>query len=226
MTQKIIIFGFPHCGTSILKSILGHLDDIEEIQQECSFINQTSDKPFILCKSPLARDHYFGEKYKEYIKIFIIRNPLFVFSSLNKRFNYNIPDDHSFDLYTNIIKKFIKYKNSNLKNIYTIRYEDFFPNNYNSIKKILRDIGINYKDYIFDNSQYKNVIVPNTELRNKKPENSEHKYYRTWQINQEFVSNNDISKLDLNDIQIEQITNNSDVLQIYPDIKKFLIYLN
>ena len=27
MLQKIIITGFPHCGTTILKSIIGHIDD-------------------------------------------------------------------------------------------------------------------------------------------------------------------------------------------------------
>ena len=27
--SKILIFGFPHCGTSILKSIIGHIDDVD-----------------------------------------------------------------------------------------------------------------------------------------------------------------------------------------------------
>lgn len=29
--KKIIVFGFPHSGTSILKSIIGHVETVEEI---------------------------------------------------------------------------------------------------------------------------------------------------------------------------------------------------
>jgi len=55
-----------------------------------------------------------------------------------------------------------------------------------------------------------------------KPDNIQHVKYRTWQINQSFVSNNEHSKLDLSDHQKIQITNNPYVLQLYPDIKDYL----
>ena len=29
--KKIIICGYSHCGTSILKSIIGHIEEVEEI---------------------------------------------------------------------------------------------------------------------------------------------------------------------------------------------------
>ena len=104
-SQKILICGFPHCGTSILKSIIGHIEDVEEIYNETTVITKNSAKKFILGKFPFALDSFFDEKYKDYIKIFIIRNPLFVFSSLNKRFNYKIPNDHNFACYINTLKK-------------------------------------------------------------------------------------------------------------------------
>jgi hypothetical protein len=217
-SQKILICGFPHCGTSILKSILGHIEEIEEIYNETNFINISSDKKFILCKYPFTSTDFFSENWSDYIKIFIIRNPLFVFSSLNKRCNYKIPNCHSFDIYIDTLKMFIKYKNNPEKNIYTIKYEDLFKNNYDELKKIFIDIGFQYDDIIFDNSKYTNVIVEGVKLVDKKPENINHEEYRTWQINQPFILNNDISKLDLNDGQKEEIINNSYVLQMYPDI--------
>ena len=217
-SQKILICGFPHCGTSILKSILGHIEDVEEIYSETQKINNISNKKFILCKFPWAEADFFDENYKDYIKIFIIRNPLFVFSSLNKRFDYKIPNCHSFNNYANILKMFIKYKNNPEKNIFTIKYEDLFKNNYDELKKILNDIGIQYDDSIFDNSKYINVIMNGVKLCDTPPENINHEEYRTWQINQPFISNNDISKIELNDGQKEEIINNSYVLQIYPDI--------
>ena len=217
--QKILICGFPHSGTSILKSIFGHIEEVEEIQGECESINTTSNKKFILCKSPFTHRKFFSEEYKDYIKVFIIRNPLFVFSSLNKRFNYNIPGNHNFNVYINTIRRFIKYKNNFEKNIYTIRYEDLFENDYHKLKEIFNNIGIQYDDNIFNNTKYTNVICPGVKLVDEKPKNTDHAKYRTWQINKPFISNNDISKLDLSDVQKEEIINYSYVAQIYPDIK-------
>ena len=217
-SQKILISGFPHCGTSILKSIIGHIEDVEEIYDETNVINKISNKKFILCKFPLIQDDFFDKGYKDYIKIFIIRNPLFVFSSLNKRFDYKIPDNHNFDSYIDTLTKFIKYKNNPEKYIYTIKYEDLFKNNYEELKKILNDIGFQYDDSIFDNSKYTNVILSNVKITEEKPQNNDHGNYRTWQINQPFISNNDISKIDLNEDFKEEIVNNPYVLQIYPDI--------
>ena len=221
-SQKILICGFPHCGTSILKSIIGHIDCVEEIYDENDVINHKSNKKFILCKTPYTKDIFFDKTYKNYIKIFIIRNPLFVFSSLNKRFNYKIPDNHNFHSFIKTIKKFIKYNNNPEKNVYTIKYEDLFKNNYEEIKKILNHIGINYDNNIFDNSKFTNIIISNTKLLDKKPLNINHAEYRTWQINQPFKLNNDISKIDLNIEQKEKIVNNPYILQIYPDINSIL----
>ena len=47
MTQKIIIFGFPHTGTSILKSIIGHCENVEEIINESITISKITKKDFI-----------------------------------------------------------------------------------------------------------------------------------------------------------------------------------
>lgn len=217
-SQKILICGFPHSGTTILKSIIGHIEEVEEICYETIVINQISNKKFILCKFPFTYENFFGEEYEDYIKIFIIRNPLFVFSSLNKRFDYTIPDCHNFHKYINTLKMFIKYKNNPEKNIYTIKYEELFKNNYDELKKILNDIGFQYNDNIFDNSKYRNIHNNDVKLVDKKPPDNNHEVYRTRQINQPFISNNDISKIDLNDGQKKEIINNSYVLQMYPDI--------
>jgi len=221
---KILICGYSHCGTTILKSIIGHIKDVEEIIDECSYINKSTNKKYIMCKWPQAKQKFFDKKYKDYIKIFIIRNPLFVFSSINKRYgHYKLSKLHSIEEYINVVKMFIKYKNNPEKNIYTIKYEDLFPNNYEELRKILNDIGFQYDDNIFDNSKYTNASHKNVSLLNNKPLNTNHKVYRTWQINQPFISNNDISKIDLSNDQKEKIINNSYILQIYPDINSAFI---
>ena len=84
----------------------------------------------MLCKYPYTIDEFFSAKYNDYIKIFIVRNPLYVFSSLNKRFNYAEPEKHNVNSYIKTLKKFIYYCEKPVKNLYTIRYEDLFENNY------------------------------------------------------------------------------------------------
>lgn len=221
--QKILICGYSHCGTTILKTIIGHIEEVEEIIDECKIINKSTDKKYIMCKYPQAESDFFCEGYKDYIKIFIIRNPLYVFSSINKRFGHHKSRRHTIDKYINTIKLFIKYKNFSSKDIYTIKYEELFKNNFKEFKKILDDIGFKYDDIIFDNSKYINKSHSGVKLVDYKPKDTEHKIYRNWQINQPFEFQNDISKIDLTEDQKEKIVNNDYVLQVYPDIKDIIM---
>ena len=218
--KKIIIFGFPHCGTSILKSILGHIDSVHEIYNETNIIHNTSinNKSYILCKYPLTNEEFFTTKYDDYIKIFIVRNPLYVFSSINKRFSYKIPGECSINNYINTLNKFNYYKNNKKENLYLIRYEDIFDDNYKNLKDILNSIGLTYTDHIFNNTEFVNTIVSSVKIPDKPPSNTDHKEYRTWQINQPFINNNDISKIDLTPEQLKKIKENQIINIIYPNL--------
>jgi hypothetical protein len=232
MYKKIIIFGFPHCGTSILKSIICHIDNVYEIVDEISKIDDNNidyiNYNFVLCKFPyLINENKLITEYSDYIKIFIIRNPLFVFSSLNKRFEYNTLDaSHSIDKYIDTIKQFNNFKNTkNSNNLFLIKYEDIFEYNYKNLKYIFDEIGFNYNDNIFDNSKYinkvqsqKNVTIPKT-----LPQNYNHTAYRLFQINQKFENNNDNNKIDLTKEQYHILTTDINILQEYPENKLFII---
>lgn len=85
-----------------------------------------------------------------------MRNPLYVFSSLNKRFDYKLTGYHSFLHYTRTCELFMRKSKENNRNNYFIKYEDLFMNNYQNLKNILDDIGLQYTDDIFNNSNYKN----------------------------------------------------------------------
>ena len=141
--NNIIIYGFSHNGTSILKSIFGHIENVFEIFKETNIISEDNiniakkykNKNTILIKtthSKLSHNFFDNILYKDYIKIFIIRNPIYVFSSLNKRSNYNISEIHSIQNYIDIAKKFIELQNDDRlnKSIFLIKYEDLFINNY------------------------------------------------------------------------------------------------
>lgn len=237
--NKIFIMGFPHSGTTVLRCVIGHIDEVEEIIDEADNIDIDDikcDKKYILYKYAYPKPDFFEESYKNIIKIFIIRNPVYIYSSLNERFNNEIPPSHSLEIYNEIIKRFIYYENNKTdKNIYTIRYEDLFNNNYEKIKNILDNIGIQYTNKIFNNTEYKNyshtkldqiIDFYNKNLSICPPEvhcEVNHKIKRNDQVNQPFVSNNNINKINLTKPQKEYILNNKNILYLYPDINDLLI---
>ena len=194
--KKILICGFPHCGTTILRSIIGHCDEVEELINETKEINSKTNKKFMLCKYPFAEKKFFEKEYDDYIKIFVIRNPIFVYSSLKKRYSdyRRIPNSHRFNKYVENLELFTYCKNNLVKSrkVFTIRYEDLFENNHENLKKILISIGINFTDDIFCNEKYKNYShVTLKTIPNERPLDIEHQNLRTWQLNQPFISNND-----------------------------------
>ena len=229
MFKKIIIFGFPHSGTTILRCIIGHIENVYEIIDEISIINDNNDYnnyDCVLCKYPyLINENTLLTDYSDYIKIFIIRNPLYVFSSLNKRFGNEVLDDnHNINKYIDTIKEFNKLKNiNNINNLFLIKYEDIFEDNYKNIKYIFDKIGFNYNDNIFDNQKYKNKVQFEDLLTNFSDSsiNNCHTKYRLFQINQPFKNNNDINKINLTDTQYQILTTDIHILKAYPENKLY-----
>ena len=92
MVKKIILFGNAHSGTTILESIINHSPNVYTVRGERLNVRDIDiercieqKKEYVLIKYPRTYQTFFGKEYKDYIKIFIIRNPVYVFSSLNRR---------------------------------------------------------------------------------------------------------------------------------------------
>lgn len=238
--NNIIIYGFSHNGTSILKSIFGHIENVFEIFKETNIISEDNiniakkykNKNTILIKtthSKLSHNFFDNILYKDYIKIFIIRNPIYVFSSLNKRSNYNISEIHSIQNYIDIAKKFIELQNDDRlnKSIFLIKYEDLFINNYENLTNIIKNIKfLNFNDEIYNNKLYKNYINENIEIPKNEPLNQlaglNHAKFRTFQINQNFENMNDINKIDLTVEQKKILKSDPTIKILYPDINDLI----
>ena len=216
MTQKILIHGFPHAGTSILKSIIGHCENVEEIINESCNIKKKSDKDFIVAKFPHTLDSFFTSKYDDYIKIFIVRDPRYVFSSLNKRLNYKLDNYHSIQQYIKTIKNFSRCILTPREDIYCLKYEELFDDNFKVLRDMFDSIGFQYTDKVFDNSQYENSIHKGSKIPSVKPENKDHLRYRMYQINQKFENMNDPKKIDLRKEQLYELEHNEFINIQYP----------
>jgi len=143
---------------------------------------------------------------------------------LNKRFNNKIHKDHTLDDYINVLNIFDNCQNNPPDNVYLIKYEELFQNNHEKIKNILDDIDLSYTDQIFNNKQYTNKpnMSVNTQIPTQRPREIDHNVYRYWQVNQEFVSNNNVSKLYLTKTQVKKILNTPIINKVYPEIESIL----
>jgi hypothetical protein len=222
-----MIIGFPHCGTSILRCIIGRCSNIEEqYEEEYAHLlnNKYTNKEFYLTKIPFAKKEFFSKNYDKFIKIFIIRNPVFSISSINKRFENicSIPENHTIDSYINTLELFIDCKNNNYKNTYTIRYEDLFMNNNHNLKKILDEIGLKYNNDIFTTNSDVVWGWPKESIPIEMPDNTDHSNYRVWQNSQPFILNNNLSTIYLINTQKEQILKSNIIKYIYPEVDDLL----
>jgi hypothetical protein len=221
MKKKLLITGFPHCGTSILKTKLGECTNVyEQIDESVNpYPNDLdkfnkSDKEFFIWKDPIVRNR--GER--NHITIMIIRNPYYVFTSQIQRgldpFKTKL---HTYKDYLNTAKIFL---NSKKQNVYCIKYEDLFEDNNSKIKSIMDEIGLKYNDNIFekktklysigDEFSFDLSLSDGTFPEKFTPRKNPGKY-RYWQINQDFKNFNESKKIDIPK-KLEKILKESEIV--------------
>lgn len=210
---NILIHGFPHCGTTILRAILGNNSEIYEYPYETETVDDIkcfAKGKHIVIKSPFTKPEYFGDAYKQYIKIFVLRNPYHVFTSLNTRFEYNIPANHSIDTYLETAKLFQYYVTNPRNDVICLKYEEMFTQNFSAIRAIFDRFNIPYTDDVFNNTERSKKILPGVKAPSYKPSSTgerQHATYRTWQINQPFVYTDNLNVVKLLPHQEDALNN-------------------
>lgn len=229
--QKVIVCGFPHCGTTILRSILGHLPNVYEVVDETHVITeehvaaaQCQGKDTVLIKYPHCVD-LFHQKYSDYYKIFILRNPAFVFSSINARFMnpaYPLELKPSPLQYDSAAKAFTTYKNcgGDDDKMICLKYEDLFDSDggHRAIDLVIEKFWKKttpveiYKNELYNNKSHS--YFDKSDI-NEPPKPTNHDFYRTWQINQPFECMNDAGKINLTEEQIELLDTLPNIQNVY-----------
>jgi hypothetical protein len=207
MTKKILITGFPHSGTTILRAIVGKCESVYDNHiefEDPSNYNPNSPYKFYVWKHPflpaIIRNDGYSIKDTSYLSdtiiIHIIRNPWNTFTSLYKRQisfgEFSIFDNrngHSLQYWENSAHRFLENEENFYKDVYTIKYEDMFLNNFQKLKNIFDSIGLEYSDETFvSNKVLKHNHSEYIENYNQTGEIGE--LYRMWQINQPFQNMN------------------------------------
>ena len=232
--KKLMVTGFPHTGTTILKNIIGHIPDVKELIHEEKLVRDYDEDhsyAWNMCKWPFAREHFFGDEFTHYTKVFIIRNPLWIFSSLNKRCAQDsppgVPPNHDIDVCEEIYARYVSFLDEPRKDVYLLKYESIFDDNFQLLRTTFDNIGFQYDDTIFQNENFRNFSHRNiTDIPDEAVPNVDHERYRTWQINQPLRMMNDMDKLDLLPDQIERILYSPSIMRLYPEIPLILTLAN
>ena len=208
MVKQILVTGFPHCGTTVLRAKIGECRNTQEQSKEFNDVTEFHPNmpyDFYVWKHPFLdtpfRNHTFAikpdSKYVDTIVIPIIRNPWNIFSSLHKRGTqsgefsiYDSRQGHSLPWYENTCEVIFDAFKNNYKNVYPIKYEDMFDNNFEKLRNIFDSIGLQYDDNIFETKtkEYKHNDCEYIDDYDKK--DLQDGEYRMWQINQPFKNMN------------------------------------
>lgn len=227
--NTLFVFGFQHSGTTILRTILGHINYSETFFPEVDPLDYpdfAKEAKYRVFKNTQTKDKYFAVPYHEIIKFFIIRNPLYVLSSCNRRYYKNKSlVSYIADRYLKMAKIFVRTKNENIPNLYHIKYEDMFLKGNRVIKEVLCKHNIEYNENIFQNELYKNFSHENQlkkTVPKNRPSDTDHTLLRLYQMNQPFQNNNDPLQIILQSEQINLLTGDKNIFKIYPEIIKQL----
>lgn len=234
--KKILITGYPHTGTSILKSKIGECKNVYEVIDEVYEVRDThiinsDDKEFILIKTPVIpleiRVHGVGflttnnptSIYKDYSIIFITRNPWNLFTSVIKAGDdplsheqWHLSPKYPFTVeeYFVSMDRYIEARDGNFPNIYTIKYEELFEDNNQKIKNIMDKIGLIYDDDIFNVKTKEYRFKKEVNFTEQRPESYDRVKMRTWQLNQPFQNMN--GEVNIPD-ELDNILKNSNIVK-------------
>lgn len=226
--MKIIVVGFPHCGTSILKCKLGDARDCFDIHREMSKISAADlvaakkrNISHVVTKFPsippeletCGFDLSKSKTYSDYKVVFIIRDPRYCFTSIKQR-GLNVHTVHRTNIatYHKTIAMFDRLRTSPMPNVFTITYEELFTP---ALEDLMHGLGLQPPESLESREESKGqhyslgYALPSVE-----PPRKTHDAFRTWQINQPFRNMN--TNIDLTEKELEEIYKSPVVCKMYP----------
>lgn len=230
MVKKILVTGFPHCGTTVLRAKLSECKNTADSHRESPTpptFHPDMPFDFYVWKNPFLpteiRNYGFSNKpnspYADCAVIPIIRNPWYVFTSLYERSKqtneYSIYDSkqgHSLPWFENVCDVMVDAFENNYPDVYPIKYEEMFDNDFEKLRIILDKIGMKYDDDIFikrtKDFMHGDYTYDPEYYNTGKYDGA----YRAWQINQPFQNMNkgvnipdDFSEMLKNSIPVQKL---------------------
>jgi hypothetical protein len=207
--MRILIAGFPHSGTSILRKIVGNHPEIFDYHEReivafrernmlarlaTTFTGRYRGRKNIVFKWPF---HDVEHRTNADRIIYIIRNPFDVFGSLKLRFGTLLPDNHSPSAWQAYAQYFLSKPVSDRH--FKIRYEDLFARDFAVLKQAMTWTGLDWRDEMLDTGSRYAPIQYNGDLPREEPPRVEHGAFRAWQTAQKLTDKTGQSRQHLDD---------------------------
>jgi adenylyl-sulfate kinase len=195
--MRILIAGFPHSGTSILRKVIGNHPDVFDFHESETAIYQPDTRwqaRLGLRRRYEGRNHVvFKWPFHDVLDvtnadriIWIIRDPQDVFGSLRQRFSSCVPPDHSAQAWQEYASFFLSIPEC--ERYYRLRYEDMFGRNYVKLRHLFGWLGLKWDNIVTrTESRFAPIRYAGT-LPRSAPARTEHNAFRAWQTSQAFES--------------------------------------
>ncbi len=212
--MRILIAGFPHSGTSILRKLVGnHPDVLDHFASETRRYTRDdrllrrllprrySGKRHVVFKWPF---HDVETATNAHRVIYILRSPFDAFGSLCQRFDGALPADHSPAAWQRYAR-FLLDRPSSDRHCF-VRYEDLFRDDYQAMRSLMGWLGLAWhEDIVRTESRYAPIRFAG-ERPQTEPGRSDHAAFRAWQTSQAFVSKAGQSRRHLPDPLAQQLS--------------------
>mgnify|MGYP000539344537 FL=1 len=227
--KKIFVTGFPHTGTTIVTEKIHECNGIYKQNIETmDLVENPKNSEGVVWKFPalppsLKNGGFIDTAntlYSDVDIIFLIRNPYYVFSSMERAgVNPFTFTNHTIYDYLKTAERFLQAVQSNYPKVHPIRYEDLFEDDSKNLKNIFDKIGLTYNDLEGKTKDYLHQWVG--KVPKEKPSETNRELFRTWQINQKFKNMNDPTKVNLS-TELEKILDESFLVKVlgYENPKK------
>jgi len=192
--NKILVYGFPHTGTSILKKLIGNSSDVHEIPEEVHYapMIRNSQRNNVVIKyaggKPMPMNFHVT-RYKDYKIVLCIKNPYDAFGSLFSRFGHFNFEGCTVNDWIHYGNLFMYFRDNPHSRVFTIKYEEFFENEFKKIEEMFKFLNLKYSKETIIYSTRPSFITKNPFIPKDKPSRfgDSHGAFRNWQMNQPFV---------------------------------------
>lgn len=212
----VFVFGYQHCGTTILKRCFGSHPDTQEVKDEVR--PERANIPWYGTPTIVMKHAATFAPNLPYLNlklvrpINIIRNPFDVMVSLKKRHaNLGLLKNYQpFRMWENWARYWVNPD----KGVTTVRYEDLFEDNNALVYKLLKDAGLECGDIQKQLSESP-MAIHYSSIPKSEPLRTSHEAFRSWQINQPFERRSqDLSALSAGEVELIKTSEIAKV--IYP----------
>ncbi len=190
--ETILVTGFHHSGTSILRKIIGNHPEIFDVLNERQIrhlhrwkneARQSGQNKLVL--KAVSFGAQFLEFYRQFDKaVLIIRNPFDVMASLTLRLG-KTPKVEEFRRWERYAQA---YQQTNHPNLIKVRYEDLFDHGYSTLQEVFKFLHLPWRKEVATENHQRRVPINCNKIPDQPPERTQQALFRSWQINQPFVS--------------------------------------